>query len=229
LCFRRVNLGQEQQVRVTAFFILFGFTVLSASATSVYNFSSAPTATDTTLSFGFQFSTNTAITVASLGYFDDGGDGFASVHRVGIFDSDGDLLASTTLGTGTTDPLVGQFRFQSITPILLAAGQTYTLAATTGGSADPWAYGDAGTTLADFTVDPRISIAQDAARFLYQSDNHLRNPTEHFAYTLYAGPSFEIGSGITATPEPDTGAVLGGLGVLAGVLFTWKRRVRRKA
>ena len=78
---------------------------------------------------------------------------------------------------------------------MLAAGQSYVLAGTSGGSVDAFAFGDAGSTLADFTVDSRISIAADAAQYTYQSGYELQLPSNHFLYTLYAGPSFEIASG----------------------------------
>lgn len=212
-------------MKFKAISFLIGLTSMCAPASSVYNFSSAPLATDSSLSLGFEFSTNTAITVASLGYFDADGDGFASAHTVGIFDGAGHLVVSTTLAAGAGDPLDGQFRFKAITPITLVAGQTYTLAATTGGAADAWAYGDPGTTLADFIVDPRISIGQEAARFEYQGDDMLRDPCEHFRYMLYAGPTFEIAP--TATPEPGSATLLGMAGLLAVTAFIAARRLAK--
>jgi hypothetical protein len=177
---------------------------------AVYEFTSAPTATDTQLSLGFQFTTNVPVSVTALGYFDFGHDGFMTAHDVGIFDASGNLLFLTQLSAGTINPLVGDFRYQAIAPFLLPGGQLFIIAGTTGGELDPWAYGNgfgAGGppqfgTIAGLTVDPSISIAANAARFVPQSDNSLRNPTEHFSdYTLYAGPNFEIAS---AVPEPYT-------------------------
>jgi hypothetical protein len=186
---------------------------------SAYEFTSAPTSSDSQLSLGFAFSTNSAVTVTQLGYYDDGGNGFATQHGVGIFDSLGNLLTSTLLSSGTVDGLIGHFRYGAITPFTLAAGQTYTLAATTYGFADPWAYGEAGTTIAGFTVDPSISIAPNSALYTYQSDNILRDPTTHFSnYTIYAGPNFIAAN----VPEPGT------LGILASALaIGWVIRRRR--
>ena len=185
------------------------------AASGVYSFTSAPTASDRQLSLGFVFTTNSAVQVTQLGYYDDGGDGFLTPHTVGIFDSVGNLLTSVTLAAGTTDPLVGDFRYEAVAPITLAAGQTYTAAATTEGPSDPWAYGGP-AQLTGFVVNPAITIPNDAAKFVYQSDNVLRDPTDHFSnYQVYAGPNFVISS----VPEPATWFLLiGGLGFVGARL-----------
>jgi hypothetical protein len=179
----------------------------------VYQFSDAPATTDTPLSLGFTFTTNSALTVTSLGYYDYQRDGFITPHVVGIFAGDGKLgvgalLASVLLNAGVGNALSGDFRYQDITPTILNAGQTFTIAATTGGPEDPWAFGNGygagqppfNTILASFSVNPAISIAEDSARFVYQNDNILRDPGEHFSnYTLYAGPNFNVSN--LAPPE----------------------------
>src|SRR2546428_765822 len=45
---------------------------------------------------GWQFATNSPVTVDGLGYYDFGGDGLVVPHEVGIFDAGGMLLTSTT-------------------------------------------------------------------------------------------------------------------------------------
>jgi hypothetical protein len=128
------------------------------------------------------------VTVTALGYFDYQGDGFATQHDVGIYNSSGTLLTHALLSAGTVNQLIGDFRYTDIAPITLAAG-TYTLAATTNGPADRWAYGN-GSTMTGFTVDPHISIAANSALYIYQSDNVLRDPTQLNPnnYAIYAGP-----------------------------------------
>jgi len=170
-----------------------------------FNFASAPTSTDLPLSLGIQFTANTEISVTSLGYYDFGGDGFLSSHVVGIFDSNGVLLGSTSLAAGTGATLVGDFRYQTIGPIILSEGETYVMAATTNGNLDPWAYGTPGTNITGFNVDPAITISPGAALFLYQADNILRDPTDSVGYTIYAGPNV-MGD---AVPEPATGLLMG--------------------
>ena len=59
------------------------------------------------------------MTVSAFGYFDEGNDGFLTDHTVGIFDSAGNLLGSTTLLAGTGDPLINGFRYHAITPFTL--------------------------------------------------------------------------------------------------------------
>lgn len=181
-----------------------------ANATSIaYSFQTAPVASDSPLSFGFEFSTTEAVTIYAFGYYDEGANGFSTPHEVGIFNSGGILLASTLLSSGSADPLLGGFRYQNITPLLLPAGESFTLAATSGGLADEWAYGTAGTSMTDFVTDPAIQISHHAGVFLYQNDNVLRDPTAHYIYTIYGGPNFLLGRADAAVPEPGTGGLVG--------------------
>lgn len=187
--------------------------VTPALASGIYDFTQALVTTDPTpLSLGFLFSTNSSVTVTSLGYFDAGQDGFAVAHTVGIYDDCGNLVTSITLDAGTGDTLDGDFRYHSITPVVLAAGKTYTLAATTGGDADGFAYGIAGKKLQGLDVNPLITIASDASLFVYQSDDELQDPTGHYRYTLYAGPNFGISPGTgnsgAAAAVPESGSLV---------------------
>jgi hypothetical protein len=180
------------------------------ASTVAYSFQTALVASDSPLSFGFEFSTTQAVTVYALGYYDYSGTGFLTPHEVGIFDSGGTLLSSALLAPGAGDPLLGGFRYQDIAPLFLPAGGTYTIAATSGGSADMWAYGAAGSSIMGFVTDPAIQIDQLAGVFLYQDDNILRDPTQHYTYTLYGGPNFVLGTNAaSAVPEPNAGTLLG--------------------
>jgi hypothetical protein len=194
------------------------------AASVAYSFQTALVASDFPLSLGFEFSTTEAVTIYAFGYYDEGGDGFLTPHEVGIFDSGGTLLASTLLSSGSGAPLIGDFRYQDITPLLLPAGESFTIAATSGGPADEWVYGTAGTSITGFVTDPAIQIAQDAGVFLYQDDNILRDPTNHYLYTLYGGPNFLLDPADASVPEPGTGALFS-LVVLA--LFAAARFRRR--
>jgi len=191
-------------------------TALAASAAysnPAYEFISTPISYDSQLSLGFQFTTTQSVDVTALGYWDYQDDGFATPHEVGIFDSEGNLVADAMLSAGTADPLVDQFRYAGINPVILGAGRTYTIAATTFGPFDPWAYGNGyglSPAIIGFSLNPEITVDTNGALFVYQSDNVLRDPTFHFSdYTVYAGPNFLV-------PEPATFALIG-----AGLLLLW--------
>src|SRR5471030_598588 len=95
-------------VGATAASVCFAISLLTSNAfAGVYEFTSAQVATDSSLSLGFTFSTNSAVTVTSLGYYDDQLDGFATSHEVGIFNSLGNLLTSAFLSAGTGNSLSG--------------------------------------------------------------------------------------------------------------------------
>jgi hypothetical protein len=219
-------------VRAGAISLFCAMVLLSSNAfAGVYSFTSAPIEYDSQLSLGFTFTTNTDITVYSLGYYDYQGDGFATPHEVGIFDSLGNLLTSTTLSVGTVDALGGNdFRYQAITPITLGAGQTFTIAGTSDGTCtdcvpnnDPWAYGGP-DELVGFVVSSAISIGLNAAVFNYQSDNILRDPLDHFSdYQIYA-VNFNITSGV---PEAATWAMM--LLGFASIGFVAYRRAKKRS
>src|SRR5262249_3376334 len=90
---------------------------------------------------GWQFTPTSDIAVTHLGFYDSGMDGFVESHTIGIFSTaTQQLVASITLPAGTgaqplnsfgvTGFLATQSRGQAITPVVLTAGQTYTIAAT---------------------------------------------------------------------------------------------------
>jgi hypothetical protein len=82
---------------------------------------------------GWEFTTSTAITITSLGFYDDLGDGLFVAHPVAIWDAAGNLLVSATVASGTTDPLASGFRFNSsLTGTATLAAGTYFI----GGLAD---------------------------------------------------------------------------------------------
>src|SRR4051794_36811693 len=62
---------------------------------------------------GWVFSTDHTITVTSLGWWDSSDDGLGASHQVGIWNTTGILLVSATVASGTIDPLISDFRFDS--------------------------------------------------------------------------------------------------------------------
>ena len=85
---------------------------------------------------GYSFTVgNQPLKVTGLAILDqqlDGiGQGLFEDHQVGLWDDGGTLLGSVIVPAGTVAPLVNGFRFVDLdSPILLATGKTYVLAAT---------------------------------------------------------------------------------------------------
>jgi len=82
------------------------------------------------MTVGWSFSIGSQdVQVTALGIYDDLADGLADAHAVGIWTNGGTLLAEVTVPSGTTATLVGSYRYTPITPVTLAAGQTFVVGA----------------------------------------------------------------------------------------------------
>jgi hypothetical protein len=142
------------------------------------------------------------------------GDGLQSSIPVGLFDSGGTLIASTTIPSGTTATLINGFRYVAIAPINLLSGDTYTLAAYYSSSDTDILHdqGGAPSTSPDFNNYLAAFTGSNTV-------GSLSFPTGHTNGTAYVGPNFEY----TATvPEPSTIALLIGGG--AGLIGLVRRR-----
>jgi hypothetical protein len=173
--------------------------------------------TDGSWSLGFEFSTNTAVNVTALGFYDAAQTGgsvglgtCSGCGEVGIYNSTGTLLVSGLATTSGT--LVGDFYYVPVATTLLAAGQDYYAVAETA-NAD-YTYFTTG-----FGVNSNINFIQDA----FVSSTTLAFPTSSDGYTAadggaWFGANFET-SGSTEIPEPGS-FVLFGTGALgvAGML-----------
>ena len=182
---------------------------------------------------GYNFTPTHDITVSALGEWVPLGLAIQSSETVGIFDSSGDLLFSSTYNqanatlTSNTLPSGSQFRYVDITSLFSAATRTllantsYTVAGTVGNNSYA-------TTALDLTPSSDITITSDG---LYNNGDTISGagptpPATDAGYNLY-GLNFETGSTApTATPEPGAWALLSGL-TTCGVGFL--RRRRRKA
>jgi hypothetical protein len=101
------------------------------------------------ITFGYDFTVgSTPLMITALGMWDGPefnpmtggstgsiGDGFFASHDIGLWDNSGNLLAKATVSIGTTDTLVGEFRYSSVLtptnpgPVILSANTTYVLGA----------------------------------------------------------------------------------------------------
>ena len=101
---------------------------------------------------GYEFIPAVDIEVTDLGFFDLGADGLGGTHEVALWDANGNLISSTFVST--SDPIVGFYRFSSISPVQLSGGNSYVVGShdfTT----DLAIRDDRGVTS---TVDPDITI-----------------------------------------------------------------------
>jgi hypothetical protein len=154
---------------------------------------------------GWKFTSSDRLTINALGVWDEGGDGLVADHQVGIFNTSGVLLTSTTVTSGNT--LTDGFRYAAISPFLLDAG-SYIVGAYFPGTDDRGMAKASVTTSAEITYDQNL--------FLY--NNGFTLPTDEWVGFDYGniGPNFQYTTG--AVPEPSTflllGAGLGGLALL---------------
>jgi len=180
-------------------------------ATTAFSFTGEGSAINngTGYSLGFQFTVTSPVLVDALGWWDAAApDDLTDSHQVGIFDTSGDLLTSTTVLT--TDPITDGFAYDSITPYLLSAG-TYVISGVTGTN-DEYASGVTGFTTAPwFTYGNNLYIVSSTLQF--PTTNSTSDGVGFF------GPNFDA----TPTPEPATFGLIG-VGLLAGAVVFRKRQ-----
>src|SRR4051794_39543468 len=120
----RVNVHVLRLAALTAFAGLAAAQVPAISGftgATVFGAVSSP-ASDQTIGFSFTPASNVVVT--ALGVWDAStGDPLTQSHQVGIWTAGGTLLASGTVPAN--GPLTGSWRYVSISPVTLTAGQSY--------------------------------------------------------------------------------------------------------
>lgn len=149
------------------------------------------------VNLGLVFTPTANIAVVALGIYDQ--PDLKASQRVGLYDSDGDLLASATVTL--SDPLVGNYLFQTVTPVMLIAGNEYTVDTFVRGNA--WAYGtSAPIQAADITYEHEDYLYAGSLQFPTNTSGAPGGPSG----TFY-GPNIEYFA--VAAPEPSTLLLLG--------------------
>jgi hypothetical protein len=162
---------------------------------------------------GFAFTVNSNSTITSLGVYDSGADGLNSRGEVGLWDTAGNLLASTTVPAGTVGELDGLFRYVNISGFNLIAGTQYIIGAFTTDLASSLGTGQGGTG----SIDANVNVIVD--RFSnFNSTFSFPDTSNGLAGGAWLGANFRTGT----VPEPGTLALLG-LG-LAGFAAARRRK-----
>jgi hypothetical protein len=147
---------------------------------------------------GWAFTLSSQVSVTQLGLFDFDGNGFGTDHIVAIWTSTGTQLGQVTIASGTSGTLINGFRYVSIAPLLLPAGD-YTI-----GGYYPFPGTDTFAAFANsITTTSGVTYLGSRADFfpfgvfgfpagdIFDSDNS------------YFGPNFQFTGGV---PTPDSGS-----------------------
>lgn len=114
--------------------------------------------------WGWAFSTSRTLYVDAIGFFDNGSNGLAQSHEVGLWDVSGTLLASAVIGNSNV--LQDKFRYSTLSSILVLAPGTYTLA-----GFNPTGGGDGVAALVTPTLAPGVT---------YLGNRDIVSPTFQF-------------------------------------------------
>lgn len=165
---------------------------------------------------GYAFNVTAPVAVTSLAYYDDGRDGLAFSHDVGLWNASGQLLARATVPAGTAGALVDFFRLVQLgTPVTLDVGNGYVV-----GGFNP-ADGEVGTFYTVGRTSPAGITFVDSR---YVIGTSLADPTDvGGSGGGYYGGDFGIGA-VSAVPEP-ADVVLVAVGLAGTTIVARRRRV----
>jgi hypothetical protein len=162
---------------------------------------------------GYDFTPSTTLSVTDLGYYDNGNDGLAVNHNVGIYVVSNQTLVASALVL-TNDTLhINQYWYHDITAVTLNAGVTYRAVAVTT-SGEGWAYNPFDG--ANPTPTPNPSLTLGNTGYFVGSNGNLIYP-EGTNGKWFAVANFLVASPV---PEPSAAALLG----LGGLLLIRRKR-----
>lgn len=164
---------------------------------------------------GWNFQATTFMNVTELGCFAYVFDNPTITNiQVGLWNAGGALLASNTITPNSVQ--FDSTRYESITPVALDAGQTYSIGIySPGGSIGLDVVSGSGASTAFTSAGiTNLVIALSSSGFAYPSQ-HPGGPG-----SLYAGPNFQYQGGV---PEPASCLLL----CLGGLLLAVRQRNRR--
>ena len=160
---------------------------------------------------GFDFTPTVDLTITSLGFYDQGGDGLISDHPVAIFETETQASLASTTVTNDSPLGIANFRFQDIMPLQLFAGTTYTVASFTAGPVfDPEALNPTGgIRFGDgFEFERLRQDFTDGLQFPAQSGE------DGAIQVLFLGPNFRYS--LATAPEPHVAML--GVVIVGGLL-----------
>lgn len=162
-----------------------------------------------TLGYAFRVGPD-PVNIMKMGIWDQGANGLVESHEMGIWNTNGDLLASVTVPQGISGELSGNFRYVDVLGgLMLDADTVYVIAAKyyNVDNSDAFFMGSA-TRGAGIDWD----VSRD--RFSIESDSFIF-PDSTSDSSAYIGPNFEYAVVPVVVPEPDALFLLvGGAGLL---------------
>lgn len=184
----------------------------SVLASPVYTFKNTPDFMSGSYSFEQKFVVGAkSIVIDSLGFYDYMGNGLAESHQLGLFDSTGKLVISTTIAAGTGSTLDYGFRWQSIAETTFAAGSTFSLVTQSNQ--------DGHNMVQGFILNPKVvSVEGGYVGGAYFDPNIINTSNDNIVWN----GNFNIVD--AQVPEPATLSLMG-LGIAAFALRRKKKKV----
>lgn len=140
---------------------------------------------------GLAFTLTSPVLVTDLGLWDFNNDGLSTSHVVTVWTSTGTEEAQATIPSGTGATLTSGFRYVSIVPVLLPAGN-YTIGGFYSSASDPVAIQGLAVAASGLTYNG----TRNGPGFAFPAGDSFGRPLNYF------GPNFQF----TAPPTPDSGS-----------------------